>query len=96
MRIALGIALVALSLPAYAQQGTQCGPFAEMQKALKERFNETPAGYGQVNERAVIELFTSPDGGTWTILAIGADGKACFLSAGKDWVFEPMEPGKGT
>lgn len=96
MRAHIAVIAVALSFPAYAQNAPKCGPVAEIQKALKDKFNETLTSYGVVNERAVIEVYLSPDGKTWTILALGADGRACFLSAGKDWVSEQPATGKGT
>lgn len=96
MKIILVLALSLAAIPANAQNSPQCGPIAEVARQLKDKYSETPLSYGLINGRVVLELYVSPDGKTWTILAVGTDGKACFMSAGKDWVTEPKDEGKGT
>lgn len=81
MRTFLAAALL-LATPAVAQEAPQCGPAKEAFAALKEKFKETPAVIGAINEQAALVIVTSPDGGTWTALVVRTDGTACLISKG--------------
>ena len=86
MRIASAIAVLVagLAAPAYAQS-PQCGPFKTLQTYLAETHHEVELGGGIVNDKAVMVVFVSPDGATWTLAALGTDGKACLIASGVDW-----------
>ena len=47
--------------------------------------NTGSGGGGIVNDKAVMIVFVSPDGATWTLAALGTDGKACLVASGVDW-----------
>ena len=77
------------TLPATAQQqALSCAKRDEMVKALASRFREAPRAIGLANQRAMIEIFTSPSG-TWTILLTRPDGASCIVSAGDNWEENP-------
>ncbi|MEM9012270.1 MAG: hypothetical protein AAGE18_13655 [Pseudomonadota bacterium] len=52
---------------------------------LSERFGETPAGIGLSNPNALVEVWTSDETGTWTILVTRADGVSCVVASGSNW-----------
>ena len=89
------LALVLLTPRAHAEP--QCAPWKEMKAALEKDFHETPTGAGLVNEQGIVVLYESADGKTWTLLAVGADGKACIISGGTAWsqAAPPKPPVKG-
>lgn len=87
-----------LTAGVFAQPVAQhCGPRAEIAAALAQKFKETPAGVGVINDRAVMELFLSPQG-TWTLLLSGTQGFSCIHGVGDNWQFstETFRPGQGT
>lgn len=86
MRIASAFAVLAAGLAAPAQaQSPQCGPFTELRTVLAKEHHEIELGGGIVNDKAVMIVFVSPDGATWTLAALGTDGKACLIASGVDW-----------
>lgn len=59
-----------------------CGARDQIIAELSDVFSEEPLAVGQVDERAVVEIFASEQG-SWTIIATGTDGTSCIVSAGE-------------
>ena len=88
----LGVVMVASGLlfaastqiPASAQ--SFCGERADVAMALADKFNEAPvaAGLSQLGE--MIEVFSSIDGTTWTLVVTKPDGERCLVAAGEAWL----------
>jgi len=97
MRLILIIAaaLAAFSWPAQAQQGW-CASRDGVVKNLERNFTEIPVAKGLgTGGGYMIEVYTSADGATFTILKIWPNGMACFLAAGENWrAIPPPEPGE--
>lgn len=74
---------VAGMIPIAAHAAT-CYPRDALQAHLAERYGERPVGAG-VAAGQLVGLLTRPDGKSWTILVIRADGLACPVAAGEDW-----------
>ena len=97
LMVAVGVAatLLAGSLTSRAQTAPQmCGERSTIIEGLQRDFKEQPAAVGVVNASAVVEVFVS-DQGTWTIIATGADGKSCLISAGENWQGNLLMVGEG-
>jgi hypothetical protein len=77
--LALGLYSVA---PAYAQ--AKCGSAVDFENALTA-LGEVQVGGGIVNDKAVLVIYATPGGETWTVLTLGIDGSACLLMSGKEW-----------
>ena len=75
---------------ASAHSANMCGKYVTIVKVLNEKYKEAKSGAGIAGEFALIELYKSKSGGTWTVLATAPDGKACIISAGKDWIDFPL------
>ena len=90
--------LVAILLPAgitvsaEAQEGVPCKDRGALTEELKTNHAEKPIGLGVTNAGAVIELWHSLDGATWTLLLTMPDGNSCIVSVGKDWVTADSNP----
>jgi hypothetical protein len=80
----LALLLLALCLPSIQAPAATCYPRDALQAHLAERYGERPVGAG-VASGQLVELLTRPDGKSWTILVIRADGLACPVAAGEDW-----------
>lgn len=62
--------------------GTHCGEREVAERNLLEKYNETPRAMGLDAQGRLMELWASPDGGTWTLTVSDAHGKACLLGSG--------------
>jgi hypothetical protein len=62
-----------------------CGLHADFVKTLADKYHEFPAAEGLSTTGAMVQLLTSPDGSTWTLLQVTPDGHACIVNAGRDW-----------
>lgn len=82
MALLLGLALV--SLPAEAQSVT--APRAEIVKQLGDAYAEAPVAIGLTGNGSVIELFTTGDGSTWTIVITSPDGLSRVVASGESWM----------
>lgn len=85
MRKFLAFACLAAGWAAPAQAETVCVSWDTMKADLAARYHEVEVGGGFLNSQAVMVVLMSPGGSTWTIAALGTDGKACVVAAGVDW-----------
>jgi hypothetical protein len=79
--------LAAMSaIPAAAAAGSPpCAPRPELLKQLANKFHEEPAALGLTNSGSLIEVLTSDDGSTWTIMITQPKGPSCLVAAGASW-----------
>ena len=76
--------------PAAAQQAGR--PRAEVVKVLGDRYAEESVGLGIAQNGGVIELFTSKDGATWTIVLTMPNGLSRVIAIGESWMqITPLE-----
>lgn len=81
---ALVWALVVLAvMPAFAQ--VPCSTREGAAAQLKEKYLEDPVSIGVTNGGALMELFASKDGETWTLVVTLGNGRTCQVAAGKYW-----------
>lgn len=85
MRICLTIWL-ALLAPFAAL--AECLPFDEALTLLASDSGEVPIFAGISGEGTVV-IVAAPDGGTFTILGVTPDGKACGMGYGDGWSITP-------
>ena len=79
-QIVLGLAFALTPGLAAAQQ--QCGPRTAVIERLSEDYGETRQSIGLAQGNRVIEVFASPDSGTWTITVTLPNGMTCLVAAG--------------
>lgn len=70
---------------ARAQAQPICATHESIESFLDKRFGEEPISLGIANTGALVEVFTSGEGKTWTIVVTRVDGRSCILAAGADW-----------
>jgi len=76
----------ALAPPAAAQaQGVACLPRAALVERLETRYRESPAGGGLQSETQMIEIWASPETGSFTVFVTRADGLSCIVATGRHW-----------
>jgi phage/plasmid primase-like uncharacterized protein len=86
MRLILPLlALLSIAAPAWGQD--KCAPYDQVEAMLAAEFQEIRVQQGIVGEgEAMLVIFASPNGETWTAAMVRPDGVACLAAAGSDWV----------
>ncbi len=90
--LGLGLGAVVTAIPAHAQD---CAERAQVVSRLQQDyFEELTAGGLNASETdtTVIEVWSSPQTGTFTVMSTNADGLTCIIATGTDW-FAPKTPG---
>ena len=52
---------------------------------LAKKYGEAPVAVGLTNKGALVEVLTSSDGKTWTIIVSSPGGMSCLGEAGENW-----------
>lgn len=89
----LGLA-IGLVYPSWGQ-ASPCMLRDDMLAALKREFNEVPVARGTVNDR-IVEMTSSPEGRTWTLIVTDQHMASCIFAAGDDWEVYPVKRGRAS
>lgn len=82
----LGIgALLLAADPALAQGAARCAPRDAIVAQLAERFGETRQSVGLGSDNSLVELYASPETGSWSITVTRAGGPTCLVAAGRSF-----------
>ncbi|MEO1017295.1 MAG: hypothetical protein AAFY56_06335 [Pseudomonadota bacterium] len=74
--------------------GLPCHAYGELADQLDQKYRETPVSMGIQSNGNLLQVFSSADSDTWTILSIAPSGRTCVIAAGKTWErFEPRAAG---
>ncbi len=83
----LGLALVPMltlgSFEAAAQ--STCSPRSDVLGHLAKKYGEAPVAIGVTNKGGLVEVLTTGDGNTWTIIVSTPNGTSCMVAAGEGW-----------
>ena len=94
--LTLALASLAILIGGPAQAATLvCTTYASVAKQLAARHQETVIARGLAADGGhLIEVFASPDRGTFTIVMVMPDAakKTCMLSEGMMWDENPISP----
>ena len=71
----------AQSLP----QAQQCDQRARVLGHLAHKYKEAPVAIGVTSTGGMVEVLTTRDGGTWTIILSSPNGTSCLVAAGEGW-----------
>ena len=75
--------LLAVMLPGAAVAQAACASHAEMVRRLAEGWGESRQSIGLGAEGEVVEVFASPETGTWTITVTAPGGPTCLVASGE-------------
>lgn len=85
---ALGAAVITLSVVAAgtvsAEARNLCMKRADMTGVLKKH-KEAQASIGLASNGSLIEVYSTADGGSWSIVMTNPQGTSCVVAVGKDW-----------
>lgn len=85
VRAAIAATLVANTPYAEAETRQACAARDQVVRKLEERFGETLRSIGLHQSDGVVEVYSSEETGTWTILMTRPDGISCLISSGQMW-----------
>src|SRR5919106_1689369 len=60
-------------------------PTAEITKQLEQRYAEAPVSLGLSSAGRLVQVFSTEDGATWTLVLTRPDGLSCIVATGKYW-----------
>lgn len=87
----VGVAAILLAAPAAQPAELVCAERETLLTSLSREYKEAPKELGLANNGTVVELLTTRDGNTWTMLMTRPDGTACVIAAGEAWDSIPAQ-----
>lgn len=81
--LSLAIAATTAATPALAQ--SQCDSRDKILATLAKKYSEAPVAVGLTSKGGLVEVLSTGDGDTWTIIMSTPDGKSCLVAAGEGW-----------
>jgi hypothetical protein len=81
----LGTALAVFSSAAAAQSQNQCNTRDSVLSLLANKYKEAPVAVGVTNTGGLVEVLSTGDGNTWTIIVTTPQGMSCLVAAGEGW-----------
>ena len=75
-----------LAVPTVAGAQMSCGEREKIIARLKSKWGEHFVGGGMQSASSIFEIWISAEKGTWTILKTNANGTACVMAAGTNWL----------
>ncbi len=83
LALSLAPASVLGSFEAAAQSA--CSPRTDVIGHLAKKYGEAPIAIGVTNKGGLVEILTTGDGNTWTIIVSMPNGTSCMVAAGEGW-----------
>lgn len=81
-RIAIALCALLVGATAHAQQQTPCAPREVILLELEKQYAELPSLQAIADNGCVLELLTSENGETWTLICSLPNGTSCFVISG--------------
>lgn len=75
----------ALAPPLAAETAITCLERSQLTAVLENDYHESPRGAGLQGPHQMLEIWTSPETGSFTVLVTFADGTSCVVATGSYW-----------
>lgn len=66
-------------------QTQQCDQRTKVLGHLAQKYKEAPIAVGVTSSGGIVEVLTTGDGETWTIILSTPNGTSCLVAAGEGW-----------
>ncbi len=84
--IAAAVLLGPMGTQAHTQvQAQQCDQRAKVLGHLAQKYKEAPISIGVTSSGGIVEVLTTGDGDTWTIILSDPSGTSGLIAAGEGW-----------
>jgi len=80
-----GITVIPVPIPVPTPRPVRCIPRDKMGQLLGERYQEFVVSMGLANNGAMLEVFTTDNGSTWSIVMTTPNGCSRLLGSGELW-----------
>ena len=83
----LGLAMASASILGSFEAAAQsaCNPRPDVVGHLAKKYGEATVAIGVTNKGGLVEVLTTGDGLTWTIIVSMPNGTSCMVAAGEGW-----------
>jgi hypothetical protein len=62
-----------------------CAEYKNLIKTMEKKYKEQPVARGLTSDGKMMEILSSKNGETFTIIFVKSDGQACAVGAGENW-----------
>lgn len=83
--LAMGLTCGLIAATSAHAQSNNCAPRETVLHHLSERFGEARQSIGLASGDRVVEMFASPETGTWTLTMTLPTGLTCIIGAGESF-----------
>ena len=66
-------------------QNFNCDDRGKVLRHFEKSYSEVPVAFGLANNSVVLEVLSSREGETWTIIVTSPQGISCLMASGTDW-----------
>ena len=67
-----------------------CHNATEIAKQLSNKYDEAPVAFGLQSNGNLLQVYSSEEKGTWTVVSTTPAGMSCIVAAGKCWESLPI------
>ena len=95
MRPGLNVAAVVIACGAFASplgaqtapsnQRVPCHNAIEIARQLSSKYDEAPVAFGLQSNGNLLQVYSSSEKDTWTVVSTTPTGVSCIVAAGKRW-----------
>ncbi|MDX1402018.1 MAG: hypothetical protein R3245_08855 [Kiloniellales bacterium] len=83
-KLAIGGLFFALTASAASAQ-PQCDERDKVLSLLSNKYKESPVAIGVTNNGGLVEVLSTNEGTTWSIIVTTPNGVSCLVAAGEGW-----------
>ncbi len=84
-------AVAAFLVSSMAMAQVYCGQRDKIVELLAVKYKEAPIATGVSSNGSLIEVLSTHDGDTWTLIVTSPDGSSCLIASGQGWRAKPHE-----
>jgi hypothetical protein len=85
MALAFVFGAAAAAPPLHAQEQAFCAPRDVIAEKLTKDYGEALSAAGLQSASQLVEVWSDPASGTWTIFVTSPTGMACVVASGENW-----------
>ena len=88
MKTTIGLISATLAFTLFAGQAAaqpQCDNRDKVLTLLSDKYKESPVAIGVTNNGGLVEVLSTNEGTTWSIIVTTPNGVSCLVAAGEGW-----------
>lgn len=89
---ASALAVTAVLSAEGAAAAGRCTDHDKVASLLENKHDETPVSLGLASSGKLVQVFSTEDGATWTLVLTEPDGTSCVVASGRYWQTVASKP----